>query len=390
MIICAVSTAYAHTRSESFSHWHLSDTSVSGIVTIPVREVVLLYTDSNTSIPPQELFKAHLEATTVVSSVAAACERRASNSLQAASGFIRIELQFLCTDQAPDQIKFRAMFAAAPAHVHYAKLHRDGILLGEALITDAADTWTFDNLEAGISWSLLSFVKIGVQHIAGGIDHIAFLFGLLLIAGSIKRSVVAVTGFTLGHSISLAAAVLGYVRADSRLVEAFIGLTVALVAVEYFARGRQDARSIAMVTAIFACGVGVAGLAFGLLSFDALIAYFGFGVFAISYLLLVHVSSTAGSKRRGMLLLIMTGCFGVIHGFGFADFLMETGLLGTSLFVPLLGFNLGVELGQLMIVAAALSGVALFRKSMPEVWPQVLAAGLCAVGVFWFVERTIA
>ena len=132
------------------------------------------------------------------------------------------------------------MFDAAPAHVHYAKVFQDGLQLGESLFTDAVRTWDISTLGASDTYSFASFLMIGIEHIAGGIDHIAFLMGLLLIAGSFGRSIVAVTGFTLGHSISLAAAVLGYVHADSQLVEAFIGFTVALVAVEYFLIRRTD------------------------------------------------------------------------------------------------------------------------------------------------------
>jgi hypothetical protein len=69
---------------------------------------------------------------------------------------------------------------------------------------------------------------------------------------------------------------------------------------------------------------------------------------------------------------------------------METGLLGTSLFVPLLGFNLGVEVGQLILVAIALVGGALLKNHAPRALPQVVAGALCGLGLFWFVSRTIA
>ena len=91
-----------------------------------------------------------------------------------------------------------------------------------------------------------------------------------------------------------------------------------------------------------------------------------------------------------LLLFVATCCFGLVHGFGFAGFLMETGLLGTSLFMPLLGFNLGVEVGQLIIVAVAMTAGALLKSHIPRIFPQLVAAGLCGIGVFWFVSRTLA
>jgi hypothetical protein len=97
-----------------------------------------------------------------------------------------------------------------------------------------------------------------------------------------------------------------------------------------------------------------------------------------------------GDTRVSALLFVATTCFGLVHGFGFAGFLMETGILGTSLFVPLLGFNLGVEIGQLILVAAALAAASLLRNRLPDSAAPMLAAGLCGIGIFWFVGRTFA
>ena len=381
----------AHTRSESYSHWHLVENSATGTITSPLREVMLLYQlIDRPETPPRDLFHDHLVASVSMFAADSACERSDSNVLQAASGFVRVEVSFDCGDSAPDLLEFLAMFEAAPAHVHYAKLYRDGIQLGESLFTNATTSWDFADVDAGANYSFRAFLGIGVEHIAGGIDHIAFLMGLLLIAGSVGRSVVAVTGFTLGHSISLAAAVLGYVHADSQLVEAFIGFTVALVAVEYFLLQRKDVTRFAVVSLGVAWLTGFAAIAFGFLSARAGYAYLGFGVFAACYLLAASTPALKAGARATWLLFVATCCFGLVHGFGFAGFLMETGLLGTSLFMPLLGFNLGVEVGQLLIVAIALAGAALLKHRVPQALPQVVAAGLCGIGVFWFVSRTLA
>lgn len=379
----------AHTRSESYSHWYLSETGVSGAVTVPLREVMLLYGGGDASVPPRTMFHDHLTANVAVFSGQAACSLSSSNILQAASGFIRVELAFDCADSPPDTLQFRAMFDIAPAHVHYAKLHRDGLLLGEVLITDGTDTWEFGSLDAAATYSFTSFLRIGVEHIAGGIDHVAFLLGLLLIAGSIGRSIVAVTGFTLGHSISLAAAVLGYVHADGQLVEAFIGFTVALVAVEYFVLRRGNTRRFAFACLVLAWLTGIVAVALGFLDTRSIFAYAGIGLFAACYLLASRAPSMQ-ETRATLLLFVATCCFGLVHGFGFAGFLMETGLLGTSLFMPLLGFNLGVEVGQLILVAVALAGGAVLRNHMPRMLPQITAASLCAIGLFWFISRTMA
>jgi hypothetical protein len=390
LLLLAAASAAGHSRSESYSNWHVSGTSLTGTVTIPLREVMLLYQEHEADLPPRELFHEHLVDNASVDSESGPCALAASNVLQAATGFVRVELQFDCAQSAPDVVSFDAMFDAAPAHVHYAKLFRNGTQLAEHLLTDTARRWDIGGIDRPVSYSFFSFFAIGVEHIAGGIDHIAFLLGLLLIAGSVGRSVIAVTGFTLGHSISLGAAVLGYVSADGQLVEAFIGFTVALVAVEYFALGRQRTGWLALASLAVAWIGGIAAVHLDFLPPRALAAYTGFGIFAAAYLLAAEQVETRGDGSGTLLLFIATCCFGLVHGFGFAGFLMDTGLLGTSLFVPLLGFNLGVEAGQLLLVAIAVALGAVLRGRLPAAIPQATAACLCGIGVFWFVTRTLA
>ena len=383
--------ASAHARSESYSHWHLSGHTVIGTVTIPLREVILLYQDGNNAeTPPRSLFHDHLIANIGVSAGDDMCHQTGSNILHAASGFVRVEVSFTCPELAPDTASFLAMFDASPSHVNYAKVHQDGTLLGESLFTSAKPNWNFGTLDDKSNSSFLAFLGIGIQHIAGGIDHIAFLFGLLLIAGSLGRSVIAVTGFTLGHSISLAAAVLGYVHAEGQLVEAFIGFTVALVAVEYFLLQRPDISRFAIISLTIAWVTGIAAVGLDYLPARALFAYGGFGVFAACYLLAASKISGKQGGRATLLLFVATCCFGLVHGFGFAGFLMETGRLGASLFIPLLGFNLGVELGQLIIVTVTLIAGMILKDRIPAALPQIVAATLCGIGIFWFVSRTLA
>ncbi len=350
---------------------------------------MLLYQDADSNIPPRELFRDVLTEHTIIMAGDVACTRQSINILQAASGFVRVEMQFDCGTGTPSSIRDRALLAAAPGHVHYAKLHRDGDLLAEQLITDTADTWNISNVDTTAdSYSLISFLTIGAKHITGGLDHMAFLLGLLLISGSIRRSIIAVTGFTLGHSISLAAAVLGYVHADGQLVEAFIGFTIAIVAIEYFLAQRKHVARYAFLCMALAWLLGAIAVILDLVNTRALLAYLGIGLFAACYLLAASELARRGDSRVSVLLFVATTCFGLVHGFGFAGFLMETGILGTSLFIPLLGFNLGVEIGQLALVAVALAAASLLRNRLPVSAASILAAGLCGIGIFWFVGRT--
>jgi hypothetical protein len=386
LTVCAI-TAYAHSRSESYSHWHQADNRLTVTVTMPAREVTRLPDVASKRLSVAAALSRHLLEKTSVHHLAGPCELTETTNLQSAPEFVRIELHFDCGTETPATLHYRGMFDAAPSHVHYAKYYSAGEMRAEFLLTDAVDSWAVPAMEAtdhAQSWS--AFVLIGLRHIVGGPDHIAFVLGMLLVAGSTRRGVIAVTGFTLGHSISLAAAVLGYVTADGQLVEALIGFTVALVALEYFVLRHRQPDVLALSAICFAWLAGTIALVAGTVPARAVFAYLGIGVFAGCYLLIAPRMRDAGNSSG---LLVATTCFGLIHGFGFAGFLMQTGMLGSSLFLPLMGFNIGVEFGQLLLISIVLTLALLLRRATPNAAPQLVAAGLCGLGVFWFMGRTL-
>jgi hydrogenase/urease accessory protein HupE len=177
------------------------------------------------------------------------------------------------------------------------------------------------------------FVPAGVQHILIGPDHILFLIGLLLLGGTVRRLAFIVTGFTLAHSITLSLAVLNVLSPPARIIEPAIALSIIFVGADNLTK--RDGRDIR------------AWIAVG---------------------------------------------FGFIHGFGFANVLREMDLPARALGWSLFSFNVGVEIGQLAIVVAVATALAVLR-SQSEVFGRRLAfAGsvvVIAVGSFWFAERTL-
>jgi hydrogenase/urease accessory protein HupE len=179
---------------------------------------------------------------------------------------------------------------------------------------------------------LLAFVRMGVEHILTGYDHLLFLFGLVLVGGRARSLVGVVTAFTFAHSITLAVAALGLWTPSPRIVEPAIALSIAYVGVEnFFVR-------------------------------DA-------------------------SKRWRITL-----PFGLVHGFGFAGALREIELPRADVPAALVGFNAGVELGQLAVLAAVLPLLALARK---RAWLDVrgvraASGAIVAMGLAWFVARVVA
>ncbi|WP_239806227.1 HupE/UreJ family protein [Croceicoccus hydrothermalis] len=195
--------------------------------------------------------------------------------------------------------------------------------------------------ETETAWGVLRrYFGIGVDHILFGFDHLLFLLCLVLIAGEWRRTAITVTGFTLGHAVTICLATLGNVRVNGGAVEAVIALSIAFLAAE-LVRGRKN------------------GLTF---RYPALVA---------------------------------TG-FGLLHGLGFAGALSEIGIAQTQVALSLAGFNFGVEAGQLLFVAAVLGLVAASRTYASPAWQarsdRLRATMLLAIGVlaaYWFVERGV-
>jgi len=184
-----------------------------------------------------------------------------------------------------------------------------------------------------------TYMRLGVEHILGGIDHLLFVLALLLLVRGTRRLVATVTAFTVAHSLTLAAATLGLVHVRQAPVEAVIALSIVFVAAEIV----QQAR-------------GRPGL---------------------------------GSRRPW----ILAFAFGLLHGLGFAGALREVGLPERSIPIALLFFNLGVELGQLLFIACALPLAALGRRAAlrwPLVSARIPAYGIGCVAAWWTLERIAA
>jgi hydrogenase/urease accessory protein HupE len=177
--------------------------------------------------------------------------------------------------------------------------------------------------------TLWSFLRLGVHHIVIGYDHLLFLFALLLRESSLISLLKIVTAFTLAHSVTLGLAVLGLLTLPERLVEAVIALSIAFVAAENL------------------------------------------------------VPRLAVSRRW-----VISFLFGLVHGFGFSSALRELELPPQGLLLSLLGFNVGAEVGQGLVVLVAIPGLILVRRTRWE--PRVVLASSVAilvVGLLLFVER---
>ena len=190
-----------------------------------------------------------------------------------------------------------------------------------------------------VSWT---YTVLGVQHILEGIDHLLFVACLFIVTGLSRKLIITITGFTLAHSVTLAAATLDIVRLPIPPVEAVIALSIVFLARE-IAGHRED---------------------------------------SLTYRYPVAVSVS----------------FGLLHGFGFAAVLGEVGLPANDVPLPLLFFNVGVEVGQLLFIAVLVAMVVVFRR-FTKSWSDhpiarrrtefVAAYAIGTVAAWWTIERVL-
>ncbi|HEX3760447.1 MAG TPA: HupE/UreJ family protein [Kofleriaceae bacterium] len=269
---------------------------------------------------------------------------RPAAAADADARFVVVRWQVACAaDLVRVAVDLRAFFAVDVRHEAFVTVHAAGAP-GGAVVVRAADPIL--RVQAGEAMSLAGWIAAGVEHIWDGRDHVSFVLALLLVVmlvrgdagwdvrpplATLRRTATIITAFTVAHSLSLIAASLGWVRLPGRLVESLIAVSILYTAIENIIRPDVRWRFV---------------LTFG---------------------------------------------FGLVHGLGFASVLAVM-LPPDHVIAPLLGFNLGVEIGQLVIVAIALPlawlaarelGAERYRRgAMPA-----LSVAIGVLAVKWLIER---
>jgi hydrogenase/urease accessory protein HupE len=193
-----------------------------------------------------------------------------------------------------------------------------------------------------------TYLALGIEHILFGVDHLLFVLALLIVVKGWRKLVATITAFTVAHSITLAAATLGFVHVPSKPVEATIALSIVFVACEIVHRR----------------------------------------------------SGRIGLTEAWPWLIAFT--FGLLHGLGFAGALREVGLPQNAIPLALLFFNVGVEMGQLFFISCVMAVIALAvyaaKKSIRSnvtsqfafSWCESVAAyAIGGIAAFWLIQRTL-
>jgi len=380
--------AGAHTKSTSYSNWRIEGPIVHVSYTIPLVETARLNRPGETQ-PPNERVADYLAERLSVSAGEKPCLLAGSpKPLAATVQFRRFEATFHCATAAGITLHSGAFFDLVPSHVSLAQVQTADGRVTQQIFTKDNRTLDTSGKEDGLSDAgFLKYVQMGIMHIFTGVDHMSFLLGLVLISRRLRDLVFVVTGFTIGHSATLALAVTGVIRPHAEYIDALVALTIAMVGAENISVATHRPEIVAAGTG----GVLIlmaAGSFLGLGGLPSLLLL-GSGLFASNYLMLSGHLRDAARLR-----VVVTVVFGLIHGFGFAADLLELRLPTARLFSILLGFNLGVEVGQLSLVLVALGLVALLvraRLALPRpIVVDTLSAGLVGLGMYWFVSRSYA
>ena len=248
----------------------------------------------------------------------------------------RLSLKFRvsCSASRIGVVAVRAlMFPYDPSHQTFLNVYEGDDLRTQAILDRNHTTFEyFAGTRQGVAAVVRKFVAAGIHHILIGPDHLLFLVGLLLLGGSLRQLLLVVTAFTVAHSITLSLAALNLVTPSARLVEPAIALSIVYVGADN---------------------------------------------------LLVH----GGRDMRAWIAF----AFGFVHGFGFASVLGDLGLPRDALVLALVGFNVGVECGQLVIVALFLPLAFSLRRG--TFYRRTVMAGgslaIALVAAIWLAERAL-
>ena len=387
----------AHYFSESFSKWNVVDNKVEANFSLLTLESTRIFQVENyqkimfeENLSETDVFKIYLSQHLKVTAEGKNCSLVDEiKELNSQEGSLNLSLNFECPSNKEIKIINNALFNLVQSHIHIARIYIDNNLYTEKALffNDQSIDLNEEKENNSFSNSFYKFFSLGLDHILSGYDHLLFILGLLLLVTNLKRLLLVITGFTIGHSLTLSLSVINIIQVKSSLVEALIGYTIMFVGLEYLYKENNDHR----VSMIFITTLSLLLLIFGNL-INPNFPYFlilGILLFSLGYFYLLK-----NLNSENNLLSIITIIFGLIHGFGFGGFLLGSKISSENIFSGLLGFNLGVEVGQIIFVLLILLIYKLLMTlkitKIIEVMKNLSFFAVVFFGFFFFIQRLIA
>ena len=397
LLLGSAQTVRAHSKVVSYSHWKLGLADVSAVFQIQRRDLAGLGFDPLSGQGP-DTFQKMLTGSLDVFRGEGACQRAGRVTRTGGeNGWLSYRLQFSCPVPGELRLATSLLFNQAPGHLHFASVVDAAGQTHRALFTLSSQTFTLGDREQAPGF--FRSVQIGLGHISGGSDHLAFLLGLLLLVHRWRPLLWVVTSFSVGHGLSLALAATGWVPIHALAVEALIAISVFMVGVESLWQIDRESR---LLPAFALVGLSLFAFGSAIISgpLDALTAL-GVTTFFACYLALIYRttrtavgcgSSSGLAGRTPPSLHAGFGlAFGLLHGLGFVAAWDPLHLRAGGMLPQLAGFNVGIELAQLAAVAALLGIRFGWRASSGDRWAgsaRLLCSGLLiTLGTCWTVER---
>jgi hypothetical protein len=375
--------AAGHTRSVSYSSVEIDAGGARLRLRVPLLEL--------TRVPPERLreeggLAEYLARRLALRAGETPCAAEAPEARQASEGLAVFEWRVACPAAGERRLESRLLLDVAPSHLHFTRVRLPDGQVVERVLSEAEPDLALPGAGAprARGTSLAGYLRLGVEHILTGFDHLAFVAALLLLATTLGEVATLVTAFTLAHSVTLSLGALGVLEPRAAAIETLIGFSIALVAAEnaWLLGGRGRALPRLSTAAL----LGLAGLAAAGIGTVPWLTLLGVAVFTAC-----HFGILGLAQRPARLRAAVAFCFGLVHGFGFAGLLAEFGLPVERRVPALFGFNLGVEVGQLAVVLLlwpALQALARRRDGrLHALVAELGSAAVCGVGVFWFVTR---
>ena len=383
LILCSICSE-AHNRSESYSKFNLTsnEQGMAIQVTSSIKQDIFNNLNPTSHFKSYESLVAYLDKAINLGS---SCKLNESVEINEniSLGVLKFAWSFQCL-QIPESISMSLFQDLGVTHTHIARGVIDGQSVPEFMFASTQDAWVIGLPgESNVNQSsYFGYFKSGVQHILSGWDHLTFLLGLLLLFTG-RFLIIAITGFTIGHSLTLGLGAMNVLRVHSEIIETLIGFSILLLALEYFHKHAFEINKLIKNLALSFCAFLPLTI-FG--NLDPILIV-GLALFLTFYLSLTnHYSSP-------WLPLMVTVFFGLIHGLGFASSIAESGIPQDRLLPIILSFNIGVEVGQLVVAFTLLAFLKLtktyFRFSDFNYLHGAMGTFVFSMGTFWFISRAI-
>jgi hypothetical protein len=383
LILCSILTE-AHDRSESYSRFSFT-TNEQGMAIQVIGSIKQDIFNNLNAASRFQSYESLVDYLGTAINPGSSC--KLNNSVEVNENISLGVLKFAWTFQClriPETISVSLFQDLGVTHTHIARGVVDGESVPEFMFASNQDAWVIGLPgERNVNQSsYFGYFKSGVEHILSGWDHLTFLLGLLLLFTG-RFLVIAITGFTIGHSLTLGLGAMNVLRVHSEIIETLIGFSILLLAVEYFIKHTFEIDKLAKNLALSLCAF-LPLTVFGDLD---LILIIGLALFLTFYLSLTNHYSNL------WLPLLITIFFGLIHGLGFASSIAESGIPQDRLVPIILSFNIGVEVGQLAVAFALLALIKItkmyFHSSYFHYLHGAMGAFVFSMGTFWFISRAM-